>query len=83
VLVNSKTANWLGTFLTWISPLRYINELAIRRMLVGRHKLVEEFVLDTFGFTWGVQTCSILCGAYMLLCIGTALFLMNYLAKRS
>jgi len=29
-------ANWFGTFLTWISPLRFLNELAMRRMMAGR-----------------------------------------------
>jgi len=36
MLVNSASANWLGKFLQWISPLRYVNELAMRRLLAGR-----------------------------------------------
>lgn len=41
MLVNAATANWFGQFLQWISPLRYLNELMMRRMLAGRTQLAE------------------------------------------
>ena len=37
MLTNAGSgSNWFGDFLQWISPLRYLNELAMRRMLAGR-----------------------------------------------
>ena len=36
MMINASNANWLGVFFQWISPLRYVNELALRRILAGR-----------------------------------------------
>ena len=36
MLISAADANWLGVFFQWISPLRYVNELALRRILAGR-----------------------------------------------
>ena len=39
MLTNAGSgSNWFGDFLQWISPLRYLNELSMRRMLAGRHE---------------------------------------------
>ncbi len=83
MLVNAGNgANWFGTFLQWISPLRYINELAMRRMLAGRDQFVQDWILTELGFTWGVTTCLIAAVLYMIVCCCLSLFLMNYLARK-
>lgn len=43
VLINASDSgsNWFATFLQWISPLRYINELAMRRILAGRLDIIQ------------------------------------------
>ena len=40
MMTNAAEANWFGDFLQYISPLRYVNELAYRRMLAGRPERV-------------------------------------------
>ena len=40
MMINASNANWLGVFFQWISPLRYVNELAMRRMLAGRPQML-------------------------------------------
>ena len=69
MMVNAATANGFGRFLMWISPLRYVNELAFRRMLAGRVEMFNEIILEQLGFTWGVTACSTLIGAYMIGCL--------------
>ena len=81
MLVNAATTNWLGTFLQWISPLRYINELGMRRMLAGRNDQVQDAVLERLGFTWGTTTCYVLAYMYFLGCLGLGLLLMNRLSR--
>ena len=81
MMVNAAQANWFGQFLQWISPLRYLNELAFRRMLAGRNKLVAHTILHQLGFTWGVTWCSVAIFSYMICCLGVGWFLMYYLSK--
>ena len=81
MMVNAAQANWFGQFLQWISPLRYINELAFRRMLAGRNKLVAQTILSQLGFTWGVTWCSVALLCYMICALGVGWFLMSYLSK--
>ena len=40
MMINASNANWLGVFFQWISPLRYVNELAMRRLLAGRPQVM-------------------------------------------
>ena len=44
LLINAESSNWLATFFQWISPMRYTNEMAFRRIMDGRPKF---FVDDT------------------------------------
>ena len=81
MLSNSQSANWFGTFVQFISPLRYLNELAFRRMLAGRNELINAVILDQLGFTWGVPLCSFAIGMYMTVCLLLGWFLMNHFAK--
>ena len=56
-MVSANDANAFGTFLQWISPLRYLNELMFRRMLAGRPEIITEVILEKVGFTWGNTVC--------------------------
>jgi len=81
MLVNANTSNYFGIFLQYISPLRYLDELAMRRILAGRPEVFQNYVLELLGFTWGVTTCSALIATYMIVCLGLGLFLMTYLSR--
>lgn len=69
MMVNSATSNWFGDFLQYISPLRFGNELGMRRLLTSRN-YIEDIVLNFFGFTWGVGMC------YMALVLYSAFFFL-------
>ena len=76
MMVNAGTTNWFGSFLQWISPLRYLNELAFRRMLAGRLEFINNVILEQLGFTWGVMWCSVAIFCYMVVALTLAWFLM-------
>ena len=77
LLINAEDANWLATFFQWISPLRYSNELAFRRILADRPGDFGDKVLTTLGYTWGPGLCAGLCFVYMIGALGTGLFVMH------
>ena len=82
MLVNAGDgSNWFADFLQYISPLRYINELMLRRMLEGRREIIDDHILEELGFTWGVATCWYLVLAYMGYCLILGWFLTWCLNK--
>ena len=85
VLSNASASgsNWFGTFLQWISPLRYLNELALRRMLAGRLDIIQNGILEKFGFEYGVFWCSFALASYIVVCLLIGCFLMHTLSKGS
>lgn len=84
IMVNAATgSNWFGDFLQYISPLRYLTEIALRRMLSGRPEVVQTSVLEELGFTWGSTLCYSLLYFYMFYCFLLGWFLMWYLSKGS
>ena len=82
MLTNARTTNWFGTFCQYISPLRCLNELSLRRMLAGRNRVTSALILQELGFTWGVTTCSVLLFTYMVVCFTLGWSLMNFRARR-
>ena len=68
-------------FLTWISPLRYMNELAMRRMLAGRDMIIQDYILTGFGFTWGIEVCSVALLCYFIIGIALGMYVLNHRAK--
>ena len=82
VMVNAgPDATHFTKFLTYISPLRYLNELGMRLMLAGRDEQVKDYVLSGFGFTWGIETCSLLILTYIIIAIALGMFVINQRAK--
>merc|ERR1712151_894111 len=65
LMVNNASENWFGKFLEYISPLRFGNELGLRRLLTDRDK-IDDYILDYFGFTWGETTCYLALIAYSM-----------------
>ena len=80
-MVSANDANAFGTFLQWISPLRYLNELMFRRMLAGRPEIITEVILEKVGFTWGNTVCILLCANYILCGLLLGWFLMSLLSR--
>ena len=70
MMVNASTANWFGKFLNYISPLRFANEVGMRRLLKDRDKQINEYILEYFGFTWGGNWC------YLAIMIYTTFFFL-------
>ena len=83
MMANAATTNWFGTFLQYISPLRFLNELSFRRMLAGRNVIISDLILNQLGFTWGYTACSIAILSYMVVCLVLGWFFMTYRAKGS
>jgi len=52
-----------------------------RRMLAGRPPALEKTLLNLLGFTWGVNTCSIAIGTYIVCAFLIGWFLTWYVAK--
>ena len=80
MMVNSSTTNWFGTFLQYISPLRFGNELGLRRLLTGRD-LTEDAILDIFGFNWGEETCYLALIGYSAFCFVLGWAIMVFKAR--
>lgn len=58
---NLGNSNWMGTFLSYISPMRYASELLLRRLL--SEKFYQDYVYEFFHYEYGVATCySVLAG---------------------
>ena len=58
--------NFVVRFISWISPMRYCTELLVSFVLAG--KPGGEVVLETFGFTWGTATCTLLLILWIITC---------------
>jgi hypothetical protein len=67
---NLTTANWLVTFLGYISPFRYSTELVLRFLL--DQKDFGEQTLEFFGYTYGEKICFIVLVGETLLFFLTA-----------
>ena len=78
ILINAQEANWLASFFQWISPMRYANELAFRRILAGRDENFVNETLEQLGYTWGPTLCASLCFVYMIGALSTGMILMVY-----
>ena len=74
-------SNWFTIFVGWISPLRYLNEMAFRRILAGRNEYLQTELLEGLGFDWGVTKCSIALALYLILAVVISCLLLSRLAK--
>ena len=84
VVCNLRTANWFIKGLAHISPLRFACE-GITRALIkqipdldsasdGKIKISSQDVLETLGYTWGVNYC--ICGLAVWILVWTVLSLV-------
>ena len=57
---NLGSANFVGKFLGWISPMRYACELLMRRLIYKKEQFgipYGEYVMEYFGYNYGDNTC--------------------------
>ena len=80
MMVNSASSNWFGDFLQYISPLRYGNELGMRRLLTDKDR-IKDGVLEFFGFTWGEGMCYMAISLYSLFFFVLGWIIMVYKAR--
>ena len=59
-------SNFIVSFISYISPLRYSTELLLSRVVAGKPGGVD--VLDHLGFTWGTSTCILLLINFTVVC---------------
>lgn len=65
--------NLIVRLISYVSPMRYTTELLMSQIVAG--KPGGDAVLDSFGFTWGTATCTLLLILWTITC-----FLVGWLS---